>query len=139
MSRDFRSESVLSDASLGLCDLENTSIFGAYSRKGFRVYKRRSPVEGSKRYSEVVVKPLKGWYPSKSGSFTFGIELDPDWIAKKIVPLNFNPAVWVHRKKGLLVLRVPKDRKKETHEKLYKLGFWYHTYKREWFLRRGKR
>lgn len=134
-----KSETLLSNVSLGIDTPEKTGELKAYRRNGFHVKRLERPIKASRRYSEVVVKPKLGWYPSKTSNFTFGVELDPDWIMRKIVPSFYNPSVWLHERKRLLTLRVPKDRGKETYNRLYKRGFWYHTIRREWFLRRGKR
>lgn len=132
------SETVLSNASLGI-DADIRKPLRAYRRNGIRVRRMRVLEKKSKRYSEVVIPPVQGWYPSKSSSFTFGVDIDPKWIIKHLVPWRYNPAVWVKRGTDHLALRVPRDRGKETYDRLYKNHFWYHTIKRLWFLRRGRR
>lgn len=132
------SDSVLSKISLGLPEAGKV-ILKPYRRNGFFIKRLKRPPTKKKRYSEVVVPPRLRWYPSKTSNFTFAVELDPDWIHKHIVPPKYNPAVWVSTKKRFLVLRVPKDWGNATWRRLYKKGFWYHTIRREWYLRRTKR
>lgn len=133
--------SVLSDASLSLDPsdpLRGRGIGKVYRRNGVTVERLSAPrTDRSQRYPEMLVPPALGWFPSTSSNFIFGDENIKAEKIFKLVPQIYNPSVWTSSfHDGVLVLRVPKDRKQQTWDRLYSEGYWYHGAKNMWFKRK---
>jgi hypothetical protein len=127
-------------------ELQKTKISPKISRKhkgyawvGGWIVRRRKPVSSRlKRWRRIVVPPLMGWYASNMANFVIGVRgMDADIIVE-LVPTSFNPSVWVHKRNGLNVLRVPKNFKKKTIEKLFRAGYWYSAYDNQWRPRKWR-
>jgi len=114
-------------------------LFGSkYSRKGVTITRLKVPrPDRLTKYKTMVVPPTQGWYPSSMANFIFGYNVNgPQWY-RRLVPSHFNPSVWKSlRHRDCPVLRVPKDRAKETWEILYQKGFWYNGARNLWYRRK---
>lgn len=96
-------------------------------------------LDRSKRYKECVVPPVLGWYPSKTANFVFrGKNFDPQYLIEMSAEHEWNPSIWLHRKSGRYVLRVPKDRENEVWKRLYRRGLWYDPATNVWNRRRKR-
>jgi len=110
----------------------NKNVLGFYNRNGILIkkliLKRTRANDG---YKEVKIPPTLGWYPSKSSSFSFKGDYDADYLLD-LLPIDWNPAIWINPWNKLYTIRVPKDRKDEVFKRLYWKKFWFNTKKYWW-------
>lgn len=99
---------------------------GVYTPRVRGPIKKRGTPRPSRRFHRILVKALKGWWPSRYANFRMAQGIDVMWLVGICARGRLNVSVWeaaVH--KGSIVLRVPENEGGVTKDLLLKNGLWY--------------